>query len=134
MEACGDPYHITVNNTPSTSMPDILYHPLETGQLTQASAHSLHQLPQKHHPMRRPAPYTTTLFLHAQLLSCLSTQPSHSFSQHDLKHCREDREIVPAPPDRSKTGMLEQPVSLRGDRSTNDQQTKDAAVRVPGKQ
>lgn len=44
-EACGDPYHTAVNTTTSTSTPDVLYHPLEMSQLTQACAGSLRQLP-----------------------------------------------------------------------------------------
>lgn len=68
------------------------------------------------------------------MLSRCLTHPSHSFSKHSLKYCREGKEIFPAPPDRSETWMLAWPFSPRGDRSANDQQLKDdAGVRVPRK-
>ena len=76
-EACGDPYHTAVSNTTSSSMPDILYHPLEMSQLTQACARSLHQLPRQCHPMQEPAPYTTALLLQAQPLSCSLSLHTH---------------------------------------------------------
>lgn len=86
------------------SVPDMLYHPPETSQLSQACAPCAS--PPRAVTQGREQSLPHTLLLHAQPRPC-SLSPNTCYSQHCLKSCRE---IFPAPPDSSETWMFAQPV------------------------